>query len=74
MSELSNEQKIQIIQTHIQTVVYNGFNLEVSILEEKAKNTPDQTVLTNLYAQSSDCERQINALNTELAKLQVPSA
>ena len=74
MSELSNEQKIQIIQTHIQTVVYNGFNLEVSILEEKAKNTPDQTVLKNLYAQSSDCERQINALTDELNKLQVPPA
>ena len=68
-TQLTNEEKISIINSHLKNLEYNKFNIEMSILEESAKSTPDSSTLSSLNAQASEIDVQIAALNTESASL-----
>jgi len=66
---LSNEEKAGIIDQHLKNLHYNKFNIEISIIEENAKTTPETAALTNLNTQLTDFNSRITALDAELAKL-----
>jgi hypothetical protein len=66
---LSNEEKTGIINQHLKNLHYNKFNIEISIVEEAAKTTPDAENLTSLNAQLVDFNSRIEALDAELDKL-----
>jgi hypothetical protein len=66
---LSNEEKTGIINQHLRNLHYNKFNLEISIIEETAKATPETAALTNLNTQIADFNSRITALEAELDKL-----
>lgn len=66
---LSNEEKSGIINQHLRNLHYNKFNLEISIIEETAKATPETAALTNLNTQIADFNSRITALEAELDKL-----
>ena len=66
---LSNEEKAGIINQHLKNLHYNKFNIEISIVEENAKVTPEAEALTNLNTQLADFDSRIEALDAELAKL-----
>ena len=66
---LSNEEKTGIINQHLKNLHYNKFNIEISIVEENAKVTPEAEALTNLNTQLADFDSRIEALDAELAKL-----
>ena len=66
---LSNEEKAGIINQHLRNLHYNKFNLEISIVEETAKATPETAALTNLNTQIADFDSRITALEAELDKL-----
>ena len=65
--ELSNEEKTAIVNSHIKNLTYNKYNLEISIIEENAKATPNSTNLSSLKAQISEIDDQMAALQAELA-------
>lgn len=65
--ELSNEEKTAIVNSHIKNLTYNKYNLEISIIEENAKATPNSTNLSSLNAQISEIDDQMAALQAELA-------
>lgn len=67
--ELSNEEKTAIVNSHIKNLTYNKYNLEISIIEENAKATPNSTNLSSLNAQISEIDDQMAALQAELASL-----
>ena len=69
-SILTNEEKAQIINSHKKNLAMNKYNLELSILEEDAKDTPDSSALLLLNTQMSGIDKQIAALDLELDKLQ----
>jgi hypothetical protein len=66
---LSNEEKAGIINQHLKNLHYNKFNIEISIVEETAKTTPEAEVLTSLNTQLADFDSRIEALGAELDKL-----
>ena len=66
---LSNEEKTGIINQHLKNLHYNKFNIEMSIIEENAKTTPETEALANLNTQLADLDSRIEALDAELDKL-----
>lgn len=66
---LSNEEKTGIINQHLKNLHYNKFNLEISVIEENAKATPETEALANYNAQITDIGSRITALEAELDKL-----
>lgn len=68
--ELTNEEKISILNQHIKNIVVNKYNLHVSILAEEAATTIDQTRITALNTQIDAEQAKYDALLVELASLQ----
>jgi hypothetical protein len=66
---LSNEEKAGIINQHLKNLHYNKFNLEISVVEENAKITPETAALANFNTQIADFNSRITALEAELDKL-----
>ena len=69
MTILTNEEKSDIINQHLRNLHYNKFNIEISIVEENAKATPETAAVANLTAQVADFAARITALEEELDKL-----
>lgn len=67
--ELSKEEKIQIINSHIRNLVYNNYNLEIDILQENAKSTPSSSSISSLQGQMSEISDQIAALDEEISRV-----
>lgn len=63
---LTNEEKNNIIITHLRTLAFQKYNLEVSIMEEEATSDPSED---NLNAYNA----QITAINSKIAKLEAES-
>jgi hypothetical protein len=64
---LSKEERTQIVNSHKKNLAMNKYNLEISIIVENAKTTPDPTLIANYNTQSSAIDDQIAALDAELA-------
>lgn len=67
--ELTNEEKINIINSHIKNIAYNKYNSELELIEENAKPNPDEKTVITITEQISQFNVQVEALNAELAKL-----
>jgi len=67
---LTNQDKIGIVQQHIKNLQLNKYNLEVSIVEENALQTPAQSTLDSLNSQIADVVAKLAVLDTELTTLQ----
>lgn len=67
MATLSKEEKLQIINSHMRSVDYLKYGLEIDMIQENSKSNPNQSNLTTLQNQIDDCDSQLAALNSELA-------
>ena len=68
--ELTKEEKIAIIDNHIKNISYSKYNLDLTLIEENAKATPDLDILeiTNsniqtLFVQIAALEAEKDSLN-----------
>ena len=68
-AQLSNEDKVSIIQTHMKNLQYSKFNLEISVVEESAKKEPGDLAIASLNTQLDDIQKQLTALQQELDKV-----
>jgi prefoldin subunit 5 len=68
--ELSNEEKIGIVNQHIKNLAYNKYNLQMTIAELEAVSTPSQNDIDDINAQIATVDLKISALNAELVTLQ----
>lgn len=66
---LSKEERTQIVNSHKKNLAMNKYNLELSIIEENAKASPEAATLTALTAQSTGIDDQLAALDAELASI-----
>lgn len=66
---LSKEERTQIVNSHKKNLAMNQYNLEISIIVENAKATPDQTLVANYNTQSLAVDDQLAALDEELANI-----
>jgi septal ring factor EnvC (AmiA/AmiB activator) len=67
--ELTNEEKISIINSHKKNLSLNQYNVQLNIKEENSKANPDQNILSNLNNQLADLDKQNAALDAEIASL-----
>jgi hypothetical protein len=70
MSEyvLSNEEKISIIETHLRTLGYAKYNLQVSLMEEQAIPTSAESV-ASVQSQITATNQKIASLTSEISSL-----
>jgi hypothetical protein len=64
-TELTKEEKISIINTHLKTVAYSKYNLDLTLIEENAKTTPDADILERTNKDIQTLSDQIAALEAE---------
>ena len=67
--ELTNAEKISIIDQHLKNLEYNRYNLQVSILELTSATNPKQESIDDIQAQIDSIVAQQTALNAEVASL-----
>lgn len=68
--QLSNEEKISVINQHIRNLEFNKYNLDVSLIEENAMPIPNQATIDSINLQISEANAKISVLNAEIASLQ----
>ena len=66
---LSKEERTQIVNSRKKNLAMNQYNLDLTIIEENAKATPDQETLSTVGAQISLIDNQLAALDAELESI-----
>lgn len=67
--EITAQEKIDIIRQHQKNLAYNQYNLQINLIEEDARVTPNADVISGYNSQIAEITRQISALDTEIASL-----
>ena len=70
--ELSNEEKISIIEQHVKNLEYSKYNLEAALIAERALTSPDSAVILSTEAKLAELNTKVTALTAEIATLQPP--
>jgi hypothetical protein len=70
MSEyvLSKEEKVSIIETHLRTLGYSKYNLQVTLMEEQSVPTSNDAV-ASVQAQIASVNQKIGSLTDEINSL-----
>jgi uncharacterized protein YlxW (UPF0749 family) len=68
---LTDNEKAAIIKAHIKNINSNKYNAELSLIEDEALEESNQDSVNFLQKRISDYNAQINALQSELEKLNV---
>ena len=66
---LTNEEKSSIIESHLRTLGYSKYNLQVNLMEEEAAETPSPDAIASVNAQIASVNKKIEALVEELTAL-----
>lgn len=67
--DLTAEDKIAVINSHIKNINYNKFNAELVIIEENASTEPSATKISDANATISESNAQIAALEAQIEAL-----
>ena len=67
--ELTTQEKTDIVNQHLRSLEFSIYNLNLSILEEESKSTPDETILASLNSNLLDFNAKKTALLAELSAL-----
>jgi hypothetical protein len=67
--ELTNEEKISIIDQHLKNLEYNRYNLEISMIELTSGTIQKQDSIENLQAEIDSIVSQQTALAAEKVSL-----
>ena len=67
MTMLSKSEKVQIIESRLRGLEYKKFGLEIDLLVENAKTTPDSESVSNIEDAIQEISGQLSVLNSELA-------
>jgi chaperonin cofactor prefoldin len=68
--ELTNDEKIQVVEQHLRNIIYGEYNINLSIKENQSVAMPDQSSIDSLNLQLADLSAKKAALESELSKLQ----
>ena len=67
MTALNKEDKIQLIEARVRQLEYRKYGLELDLIVENAKATPESSVTDAIEAGVTEIDAQLSALNAELA-------
>jgi hypothetical protein len=68
-NQLTTQEKIDIINSHIKNIAINQYNVQLNLVEENAKPAPDASNVLAYNNQITQMTNQIVALEAEAAKL-----
>ena len=63
--ELTNEEKLGIIEQHMKSIDYGIYGIELDLIETNATSSPDASQITNLGARLTALNAKRAALVTE---------
>jgi hypothetical protein len=69
MTTLSKSEKVQIIESRARSLEYKKFGLEIDLLVENAKTSPDSESVSVIEDAISECSNQLSVLNEELTEV-----
>ena len=69
MTTIEPSDQLAILNSHFKNLDFNEYNLQVSIIEENAKSTPNAEALDLINRQLADVAKQKTALQTEIASV-----
>mgnify|MGYP006268239425 CR=1 FL=1 len=67
--ELTNEEKIELVNQHLKNIEFSLFNFSLSLVEEQALSSPNGEVITSLNNQIAQANAKKTALLEELEGL-----
>lgn len=67
--ELTSQEKLDIINSHIKNLKAGKYNLELSLIEENSIGTPSQEKISLYTNEIQDTDLRIAALQSEIDKL-----
>lgn len=67
--ELTNEEKMAIVNQHLKNLEYNKYNLKVSLIEKESVSSLQDKSFETLINQINDIDKQQAALKFELDTL-----
>lgn len=67
---LTADEKISVIVTHLRNLSYTKYNLEMSLVEENALANPSVDVINQLNAQIESANAKVAALVAQMESLQ----
>lgn len=68
--QLTNEEKLTIINQHLRTLEFSKYNYQMSLLEEQAVQVPAQETIDSINEQLLVLNQKIDALAEEAAGLE----
>lgn len=69
MTLLTNDEKIGIANQHLKNLQYNRYNLELSLKEENALDTPNAASVADVQLQITSIDAKIAAIEEEIDTL-----
>ena len=69
MTTLSKSDKVQIIESRLRGLEYKKFGLEIDLLVENAKTTPDSAAVLTIEDATEEVSGQLSVLNAELTEV-----
>lgn len=69
MTTLSKIEKVQIIESRLRGLEYKKFGLEMDLLVENAKTTPESEAVLNIENAIQEVSGQLSVLNEELTEV-----
>jgi hypothetical protein len=69
MTLLTNEEKIGIANQHLKNLQYNRYNLELSLKEENALDTPNAASVADVQSQLNSIDAKIEVIEAEIDTL-----
>ena len=69
MTMLLKNEKVQIIESRLRGLEYKKFGLEIDLLVENAKITPDSESVSSIEAAIEEVSGQLSVLNSELTEV-----
>lgn len=67
---LTNEDKLGIAQQHMRNLMYNKYNLELSLIEESAVTRPNEEAINTVNGDLSAINLKIAAIAQEIETLE----
>lgn len=66
MNTLTKDEKIQIIESRLRGLEYKKYGLQVDLLMENAKSSPESESISKLNESIDEIDNQLSVLNSEL--------
>mgnify|MGYP006284357951 CR=1 FL=1 len=69
MTTLTKADKLQLINSHMRSLEYSKYGLELDLMQENAKTNKSQEEISRIQGIIDDTDGQLDALQAELTKV-----